>query len=262
LPPDPDAQHAEILHAKDHALICYEQHCVELDPSGRIVATLNRPEQHVGAPAADALTTRWTGRKLAVCRAKHCTELDPGYGKQAPVAQFADDAGARVFAVARDGGKLVGDVYDVATNRRTARIPLPGLEAGNDMAIEGSFYGTDVLLYNYVSSGPGDHYVVQLATRKLRQLYNDTGGDLIYSKDYWIVLQDARVIWIDRKTLTDVFAVSAPEHDGPSWFGGTAIGGLAGKTILAYVNPMGFTLIDDASHTALPPRLVGCDHRR
>jgi len=273
--------------------------CVLVDPDG---GTLTSAPAYVvpsyAEPVAPALTITTTADSVKVCKSTQCKTVkvdvkpakkvgkkaakptiknkgkkpapEPPLDVDAPpgLSAFVDDAMSKLFVFvpdqAKDGALLLrGDTFELATGKRTARVPLTGVLDGvfvdGTNTWSGTWIGNRVLLHDQVCCGPGAATVILdpiIGTMKFVHSYAGSFSQHMPTKG-WYVTNEKAFSRADPEAMSITPIVTAPgealdpEATSATW------APVGDRIAFVYANPPGFTLIDPATNKAGPLRSIG-----
>jgi hypothetical protein len=184
------------------------------------------------APAATGrakLTVEANALKVCDPSGAKCSTVKPkGFEGNDSTEAATNDAGTYVAVTMPDAKRSAVEVYDVATGKRTARIPLVGAESGCG---SGTLLDDVVLVVDDNCGGPdGDGTLYTVKGKKLKLLggkgddrLNAYGPEPVHlDGSTWAIglPMEGVVLWVDTKTGKELKRVSLEKMNGEAHEGG------------------------------------------
>jgi len=181
------------------------------------------------------------------------------------LSAFADDQMTKVFVFVPDRAKdgsfvLHGDIFDLASGKRTAHLPLNGVLDGifvdSTNEWSGQWIGSRLVLRDQVCCGPGAAIVLFDPAKGKMKLLHGYSGTLAQdpTSKTWLSIDGNVLSAVDMDAITVTPLVTPPgvpldpEATSATWLG------VGGKIAFVHANPPGFAVVDPATKKAGPLR--------
>lgn len=201
---------------------------------------------------------------------KACSSFRPHYRPaqlriQAPILAV-DDTGTRVFSLVVESGPkrradgsgiAYGETFDRKTGKRLKRLRLTDIVKHTAPYWWWAAYvGDNVMIYNYLSSAPGQVLMVHPLRGKAAVVFSEADGGGVQKLGRDLLVFDGSALTLVDPALqsTVVFAVPRPSSN----LGSSELAVIGTLAVFVYNDPPSFIVFDGVKRQAGPPHSLAC----